>query len=327
MFELLFEPALWGVLAILIGLELALGIDNVVFVSLIMGQVPEEQRERVRRIGLAISVVVQILLLMVMLWIAGVDRVAFTIGGWSPSWSALAFLAGGLFLVHKAVGELHVHIERGRAPLAETPLPKRGTGMVAIIVQVALINAVFSVDTIVTAIGITRSVEAIVAAILITTAIIYFAAGPIAAFIARHQSVRALALAFLLIIGGSLIAEGIGLRPDPLLLYVAIGGGSLVLAIVKLIELRNKDRAAASDAIATREEPVLDAQRVAPEPEQEAKPEPGYEPEPAMETDQEPHVDSGEEVLEEPVPPVQKSAPKRRARRKAARVSNPSPQG
>jgi predicted tellurium resistance membrane protein TerC len=303
MIEFFLDPAFWATLAILVGLELALGVDNIVFVSLVMARVPQAQRDRARRIGLAISAIVQILLLFVMLWIAGVERTAFTIAGWSPSWSELAFLAGGVFLIYKAVSELHIHIEHGPRPVTSPPVPDTELSFAAVIAQVAVINAVFSVDTIITAVGITRSVEVIVIAILLTTVIIYFATGPISAFISRHKSVRGLALAFLLMIGGSLVSEGLGIRPDPVLLYAAIGVGALILAIVKLVERSQIQKIGEPAASQEREEPVLD---------------PVVEAEPARD----------EDALEEPVPDVQQSTPKRRApRRKSARKGRASPQG
>lgn len=315
MIEFLLDPAFWATLAILVGLELALGVDNVVFVSLIMARVSEEQRVRARRIGLAVSALVQIVLLFVMLWIVGIDRTAFSMAGWSPSWSELAFLAGGLFLVYKAVSELHFHVEHGARAVSVPPETAPELPFASAIVQVAAINAVFSVDTIITAVGITRSVEAIVIAILLTTAIIYFSTGPISAFIARHRSVRALALAFLLMIGGSLISEGLGVAPDPALLYSAIGIGALVLAVVKLVEHRGERSSPDIAPPVLREEPVL---------------EPPLEPEepPEIEPLIEPEIRRDEQALEDPVPPVQKSEPKRRApRRKRPPKATASPQG
>lgn len=303
MIEFFLDPAFWATLAILIGLELALGVDNIVFVSLVMVRLPEDQRDRARRIGLGISAVVQIVLLAVMLWIAGIERTAFTLGAWAPSWNELAFLAGGLFLVYKAVSELHIHIEHGPRLPVGPPEPQAGTSFAAAIVQVAVINAVFSVDTIITAVGITRSVEAIVIAILVTTGIIYFATAPISAFIAHHRSVRALALAFLLVIGGSLIAEGLGVAPDPVLLYAVIGVGTLVLGAVKLAGHLGKRSAAAPALPEERQEPVL-------------------------ESADEDKSSRDDEALEVPAPIVQESVPKRRApRRKAARKARASPQG
>lgn len=303
MIEFFLDPAFWATLAILIGLELALGVDNIVFVSLVLARVPEEQRDRARRIGLAISAIVQIIVLAIMLWIAGIDRTAFTFGPWAPGWNELAFLAGGLFLVYKAVSELHIHIEHGPRLPVELPKTDPDTSFTTAIVQVALINAVFSVDTIITAVGVTRSVEVIVVAILATTAIIYFATAPLSAFIARHKSVRALALAFLLLIGGSLISEGLGVTPDPMLLYAVVGFGTLVLAAVKLSgHLRGRPEPATA-VPQERQEPVLEA----------------------AQTDE---IARDDEALEIPAPIVQESTPKRRpARRKRARRTRASPRG
>lgn len=316
MVEFLLDPAFWSVLAILVGLELVLGVDNVVFVSLITARVPEEQRNRARRIGLAISALVQIALLALMLWIAGIDRVAFTVAGWSPSWSQLAFLAGGLFLVFKAVSELHAHIEHGSLLTAIGQQQDGQLSFAAVIVRVAAINAVFSVDTIITAIGVTRSVEPIVAAILLTTAIIFFAAGRVSRFIAGHRSIRGLALAFLLIIGGTLVCEGLGFAPDRIIIYAAIGLGTFILAVIKLYERWGRGENSDVEVPAAREEPVLDTPTATPDP--VASSEPVIEPKSVRDEDE----------LEVPVPDVQKSEPKRRApRRKAPRKPKASPQG
>ncbi len=339
MIELLMEPTFWATLAILVGLELALGVDNVVLVSLIMARVPEAHRKRARQIGLAVSALVQVVLLIVMLWIAGVERTAFTIMGWSPTWSELAFLAGGVFLIYKAVSELHIHIEFGHHPTPPAPESVSELPFAAAIVQVALINAVFSVDTIITAVGVTRSVETIIATILLTTIVIYFATSPISAFIARHRSVRAVALAFLLMIGGSLMSEGLGYSPNPALLYIAIGTGAAVLLLVKLAQRLRRAPDSVSPETVLREEPTIEpvepAQPVGTEPAviAEAEPSANIEDELALEEDeperapQEEQPVPDQEVLEDAAPDVQKSPPKRRApRRKTARKAKASPQ-
>lgn len=310
MIEFLFDPVFWATVAMLVGLELALGVDNVVFLSLQLAQLPEHQRAQARRFGLAISVLVQIILLYLMIWMTGVDRVAFTVAGWSPSWSQLAVLAGGSFLIYKGVSELHLYSEGKSRTAPELPGGLIERTFLAVLIQVAAINAVLSVDTIITAVGITRSVGTIVIAILATTAINYFASGFLTSFIARHRSIRALALALLIVVGGSLIAEGLGVAIEPLLLYAVFGGGTAVLAAIKLGEKMQTGQEDVSVTAATRAEPII---------------EPIVEPE-ALPADE---INAPIEVvaLEEPVQPVQKSAPKRRSqRRKASSKVKPAPQ-
>lgn len=305
MIEFFLDPTVWIAIAMLVGLELALGVDNLIFVSSILAQVPEEQRATARRFSITISVLVQIVLLYLFLEIIGVERTAFSLAGWTPSWSELACLAGGLFLVYKAVSELYLHSEGIERPAGSNQTIERS--FLGGIAQVAALSAVLSVDTVITAVGITRSAWAIVIAILLTSAALYFASGPITAFISKHRSIRVLALAFLLLVGGSIISEGLGAPVGPVLLYSVFAAGAAILLLTKLREHFETGRETTAASADQREEPVL---------------EPITQSIDVAET--EITVIDEPVALEETAPPVQQSAPKRRSpRRKSS--SRPSP--
>ncbi|HWJ86780.1 MAG TPA: TerC family protein [Pelagibacterium sp.] len=232
MLEFVFEPAFWASLFLLIGMEVALGADNVVFISTLAAKLPERHRQRILQIGLAMAAVFRLLLLAAIVWVLGLQRTAFTLAGWSPSWRDLILLGGGFFLVYKAVTELHLLVE---------PVPRQAAARSAAsspalaIVQIIFINAVFSVDSIITAIGLTSYVEAMAVAVVVSIIILYFAASAAGALIARHPSIKALALGFLFMIGAVLIADGLGLDVARPYLYAAMGFAVLVLAVTTLM--------------------------------------------------------------------------------------------
>lgn len=265
MFELLAEPAFWASIVVLVGMELALGIDNIVFISVLVSTVPEEHRERVRQIGMVLAAVFRLLLLFAVAWILGLQRSAFTLGGWSPSWRELVFIAGGAFLIYKAVSELHALVELRGAPAPVKPVAEGTSGVFVAIVQIAVINAVFSVDSIVTAIGVSPYIESMAVAVVISVFLLYVASGPISDLLSRHPSVKALALGFLLLVGGLLIAEGFGMPVEQPYFYIGFAIAAASLAILKLVR-RPKTPVIAEAPAAEKIEPVI------PEPEMEAEP-------------------------------------------------------
>lgn len=321
MIDFLFEPAFWASLVLLIGMEVALGADNVVFISTVADRLPEEHRKRILQIGLALAAAFRLVLLAGVVWILGLQRTAFTLAGWSPSWRELILLGGGLFLVYKAVSELHALVERSGERSEGAGMTISDSPAYAVI-QIVLINAVFSVDSIITAIGLTHYVAAMAIAVVVSIVILYFAARAVGVLIERHPSVKALALGFLLMVGAVLVADGLGfeiLRPY---LYGAMVFGVVVLAIVKLTHRQPKTAAVVAPApvVAERTEPTLDP---VPEPV-----EPHIEPEPAPVAAIDLPADEPEEVIEDEVtrddePPlgedeaaVQKSSRKRPALRR-----------
>ena len=259
MIDFVFEPAFWASLALLIGMEVALGADNVVFISTVADRLPEEHRKRILQIGLAIAAAFRLVLLAGIVWILGLQRTAFTIVGWSPSWRELVLLGGGLFLIYKAVSELHLLVEHSgeRSGGAGVTISESPTFAV---VQIVLINAVFSVDSIITAIGLTDYVAAMAIAVVVSIAILYFTARAVGAVIERHPSIKALALGFLLMVGAVLVADGLGFEIVRPYLYGAMAFGILVLAFVRLTHRQPQavGAVAPAPAVSDRAEPTLD---------------------------------------------------------------------
>ena len=201
------DPNIWASFITLTAMEIVLGIDNIVFISVIVSRLPEAARERARRIGLALALLFRILMLLGITWLIGLTKPLFAAFGQEVSWRDLILIAGGLFLLVKATHEIHKGIEGedgdgGVMSGAEA-------GFMAIILQIALIDLVFSVDSIVTAIGMAQHVEVMIAAVLVSIAVMYLASGAVSDFIERHPTTKMLALSFLFLIGVALIADGI----------------------------------------------------------------------------------------------------------------------
>ena len=188
-------------------MEIVLGIDNIVFISVIINKLPPEQAERARRIGLALALIFRIVLLMFLAWIIGLKAEVFSLFGHAFSWRDLILLAGGIFLVYKATAEIHEEFE-GETEEDEADRLSVTT-FANIIGQIIVIDLVFSVDSIVTAIGMAEHVEVMIAAVIVAVAVMYVASGTISDFIKRHPTTKMLALSFLLLIGVSLVALGI----------------------------------------------------------------------------------------------------------------------
>ncbi len=206
LFDWIYNPEAWLALASLTAIEIVLGIDNVIFISVLVSKLPPKQRLRARQIGLGLALLFRIILLFFLTWLIGLTEPVFSIGEFSVSWRDIVLIAGGLFLLVKATREIHAEIEGGHQSAATAV-----EGAFAwVIVQVILIDLVFSVDSIVTAIGMARDVEVMVIAVIIAVAVMYISSGPVSAFIAKHPTTKMLALAFLILIGVALIADGMG---------------------------------------------------------------------------------------------------------------------
>ncbi len=221
------DPAVWGGLFTLSVLEIVLGIDNVVFLALQVSRLPEHQRARARKLGLTMAFVMRVLLLLTLFWIIGLTQPIVTVYGIGFSWRDLVLIAGGLFLVYKATNEIHTEIEGD-----ETGHPAESSGsrgaFNAVILQIAAIDLVFSIDSIVTAVGIAEHVEVMIAAILIAMLVMYFAATAVGHFIEKHPTTKMLALNFLLLIGMALIADGLHFHIPREYIYVAMAFSALV---------------------------------------------------------------------------------------------------
>jgi predicted tellurium resistance membrane protein TerC len=230
MIELLSDPAVWAAFATLTVMEIVLGIDNIVFISVLVSRLPKEQADRARQLGLALALIFRIALLLVITWIIGLKADVFTLFGQGFSWKDLILLAGGLFLIYKATHEMHAEIEEPHdANLKATAK----AAFSAIIVQIIIIDMVFSIDSIVTAVGMVPEdqVSVMIAAVIVAVGVMFVASGPIAGFVARHPTTKMLALAFLLLIGVSLVADGMGFHIEKGYIYAAMGFSVLVEAV------------------------------------------------------------------------------------------------
>ena len=215
------DPNVWISLLTLTALEIVLGIDNIVFLSVLTSKLPAEQQARGRRTGLGLALGMRIALLLTISWVIGLTAPLFTILGMEFSGRDVILLGGGLFLIAKATTEIHESLEGGSAGHAK---PGGGTDSFrSVIVQIVLIDAVFSLDSIITAVGLSDQIGVMIAAVVIAIGVMLVAAGPLSNFVERHPTVKMLALSFLLLIGFSLVAEGLDFHVEKTYIYVAMG--------------------------------------------------------------------------------------------------------
>jgi predicted tellurium resistance membrane protein TerC len=211
-------------------LEVVLGVDNVIFISILAGKLPANQQARARRVGLLAAMVMRILLLLSIAWIIRLTAPLFTVLRQEISGRDLILLGGGLFLLGKATLEIHERLEgeEGHASARVAP------SFLAVILQIMVLDIVFSLDSVITAVGMAEDIAVMVAAVVLAVMIMMFSAGPISAFVNRHPTVKVLALSFLLLIGVSLIADGLGLHIPKGYIYFAMGFS----VFVEMVNLR-----------------------------------------------------------------------------------------
>jgi predicted tellurium resistance membrane protein TerC len=238
MLELLTDPHAWAALVTLTVLEIVLGIDNIIFISILVGRVPESRRKLARQIGLGLALVFRIALLMALTWVMGLTQPLFEILGREVSWRDLILIGGGFFLIAKGVHEIHSEVE-GNYEAHEPSLTASSFGWV--IVQLIAIDLVFSLDSIITAIGMAEHIEIMVAAVVIAIGVMYVASGPVSDFVNRHPTTKMLALAFLLLIGVALVADGFAFHIPRGYIYSAMAFAAAVEAF-NIMALRNKRR-------------------------------------------------------------------------------------
>jgi predicted tellurium resistance membrane protein TerC len=219
MIELLTSPEAWAALLTLTALEIVLGIDNVIFLSVIVSRIPPVQAKRARQIGLALALVFRILLLSILVWLIGLTQDVITVRGIGFSWRDIILIGGGLFLIGKATHEIHGEVEAREAD--DDTAPKPGA-FFWVIVQIIIVDMVFSLDSIITAIGMAQDLEIMVAAVVIACVIMYVSSGPVAKFVADHPTTKMLALAFLVLIGVALVADGFKFHIPRGYIYFAI---------------------------------------------------------------------------------------------------------
>jgi predicted tellurium resistance membrane protein TerC len=222
-------------------MEIVLGIDNIVFISVLVSRLPPEQANRARQLGLALALIFRILLLLIITWIIGLTQPVISAFGVDLSWKDLILIAGGAFLIYKATHEMHMAIEQ---PEDAGPARNVSSAFAAIIGQIIVIDMVFSIDSIVTAVGMADDVEVMIAAVIVAVGVMFVASGPVAKFVADHPTTKMLALAFLLLIGVSLVADGLGFHIPKGYIYAAMAFSVLVEAVNIIAAGRRKARTA-----------------------------------------------------------------------------------
>lgn len=205
--EFLTDPNVWASFIALCALEIVLGIDNVIFLSLVTEKLPPDQAKRARQIGLGLAFIFRVILLFMISWIIGVTQPLFEVLGQTFSLRDLILIAGGLFLIVKATQEVHAEIE-GEEHHKPGVASAAAASFSAVIAQIIVIDAIFSIDSIITAVGMAELIEVMIAAVLVAIIVMYIAAEPVAAFIERHPTTKMLALTFLMLIGVALVADG-----------------------------------------------------------------------------------------------------------------------
>jgi predicted tellurium resistance membrane protein TerC len=243
--EWMSDPTAWSALAALLTLEIVLGVDNVVFISILASKLPVEQQDKARKIGLLAAGGMRIVLLLAIGWIITLKKELFTIGSVGFSGKELILLAGGLFLIYKATKEIHHKLEGEEG----TTSAKTAPTIAAVIGQVLLLDLVFSVDSVITAVGMTTYVPVMVIAILISIGIMLVASKAIYSFVNSHPSVKILALAFLLLIGVTLLAEGFGEKIPKGYIYASM----TFSVFVEVLNLRVRSKKKPVEAVHLRE--------------------------------------------------------------------------
>ena len=236
--ELLTSAEAWAALLTLTALEIVLGIDNVIFLSVIVSRIPPEQAKRARQIGLLLALVFRILLLSILVWLIGLTEQVLTVKGVALSWRDIILIGGGMFLIGKATHEIHAEVE---ARDVEPDSKSNPSAFFWVIVQIIVIDLVFSLDSIITAIGMAQDIEIMVAAVVIACFIMYVSSGPVARFVADHPTTKMLALAFLVLIGVALVADGFKFHIPRGYIYFAITFSAAVEAF-NVIARRNRKK-------------------------------------------------------------------------------------
>jgi len=233
--EWILDPQIWASLLTLTALEIVLGIDNIIFISIVAGRLPENQAATARQLGLMAALIMRIVLLSGIAWIVGLTAPIAVIYGYALSWRDLLMLAGGLFLLAKGTSEIH-HTVEGEEPEEKA---SASPSFAAIIIQIMLLDVVFSIDSVITAVGMAEHLPVMITAVVIAMGIMLFAATPVSNFISRHPTAKMLALSFLLLVGVALIADGLHFHIPRGYLYFAIAF-SIVVESLNLIAARRR---------------------------------------------------------------------------------------
>ena len=234
MFEWISSPEAWAALGTLIALEIVLGVDNIIFISILVGRLPESQRNSARQIGLALAMLTRLALLFSIAWVISLNEPWFSVLGEEISGRDLVLLLGGLFLLAKATHEIHNSLEI----VEDKPRSAVHVGYAAMLLQIAALDVVFSLDSVITAVGLVQHISIMVIAIVLSVIVMLFAAKPIGEFVDRHPTIKMLALSFLILIGFTLMAEGLDVHVPKGYIYFAIAFS--VMVEILNIRVRNK---------------------------------------------------------------------------------------
>ena len=246
------SPEAWLGLLTLTVLEIVLGIDNIIFISILAGKLPAEQQTRARQVGLLGAMGTRIALLAALAWIIRLTAPLFSVVGREVSGRDLILLAGGLFLLTKSTHEIHDALEGD----AGRDNPRAQASFAAVVGQIMVLDIVFSLDSVITAVGMARHLPVMIAAVVLAVGVMMFAAAPISDFVHRHPTVKMLALSFLLIIGISLVADGLGQHIHKGYIYFAMGFSVFVEALNLRMRARAKSRPVALRDAVTAETPA-----------------------------------------------------------------------
>ena len=233
------DPQTWLSLLTLSALEIVLGIDNLVFIAILTGRLPAHQRSVGRKVGLALALITRLLLLATLAWIVGLTEAVFSLFGKGFSWRDLILIGGGLFLLYKATTEIHEMVEHDE-DAGDKPEGAAGATLRGVVLQIAVIDIIFSLDSVITAVGMADKLWVMVAAVVMAMLIMIAASNPLANFVAAHPTVKMLALSFLLLIGILLVADGFGVHVPKGYIYFALAFSVAVEALNHWVRRRRR---------------------------------------------------------------------------------------
>lgn len=240
MIELLSDPHAWAALVTLTALEIVLGIDNVIFISILVGRLPEQYAKLARQIGLSLALIFRLILLATLTWIMGLTEPVIELFDYDFSWRDVILIGGGLFLIAKATHEIHAEMEADDGAVAPAAAQQ---AFFWVVLQLTVIDLVFSLDSIITAIGMAEQIEIMIAAVVIAMVVMYVASGPVTDFVRDHPTTKMLALAFLVLIGVALVADGFEVHIPRGYIYFAMSFAAAVETFNVIAGRKRKRRA------------------------------------------------------------------------------------